>query len=334
MNPVRWGILSSAKIGLEQVIPAMARSPLCTVAAIASRDGAKVKKAAADLGIARAYDSYEALLDDPDIEAIYNPLPNHLHVPWSIKAAEKGKHVLCEKPLSLSVAEAEELLAVRDRAGVLIGEAFMVRHHPQWHRVRDLLRSGKIGDLRAIQALFSFYNDDGRDIRNRPDTGGGALYDIGVYPVVISRYLFGLEPVRVIATAEVDPVFGTDRLASVLLDFGIGQVSFTISTQALPHQRVQVLGTTGRIEVEIPFNAPSEQRTRIFVDSTGARDGSSATEQWIAETDQYRLQGEDFSRCIRSKEPLEFPLEDGLANMRVIEALFQSIRTDRWVAVA
>ncbi|MCB2102210.1 MAG: Gfo/Idh/MocA family oxidoreductase [Rhodobacterales bacterium] len=330
MKPVQWGVLSTAKIGLQQVIPALAASPLCALAAIASRDGDRAARAAADLGFARHYDSYEALLDDPEVEAVYNPLPNHLHVPWSIKAAEKGKHVLCEKPLSLTVAEAEELLAARDRTGVVVAEAFMVRHHPQWHRVRDLVGQGVIGDLRAVQAAFSYHNTDAANIRNRMETGGGALYDIGVYPVVVARYLFGAEPRRVVALVERDPDFGTDRLSSAILDFDGGQAQFTCSTRLVPFQRVQVLGTAGRIEVEIPFNAPAGGATRLFLDPTGARDGSSVTEEWIDPCDQYTLQGEAFARAVRGAAPLAHPLEDAVANMRVVEALFASAATGTW----
>ena len=253
---VRWGILSTANIGLKKVIPGMQQSPSTSVDAIASRDLAAAKLAAGALGIPRAYGSYEDLLADPEIDAIYNPLPNHLHVPWTIKAAEAGKHVLCEKPLSLTVAEAESLLAVRARTGVKIGEAFMIRSFPQWLRTRQLIAEGHIGQLRAIFGCFSYFNADPANIRNDATIGGGALMDIGCYLVHASRYAFAAEPTRVVGLIDRDPEMKIDRLTSAMMDFPAGQAIFTCSTQLVPCQRIQFLGTTGRIEIEIPFNAP------------------------------------------------------------------------------
>ena len=331
MEPVKWGIVSTAKIGLEHVVPAMARSPSLDIVAIASRDRPRAEAAAAKLGIARAYGSYEALFADTEVEAVYNPLPNHLHVPVSIEAAEAGKHVLCEKPIALTAAEAETLIAARDRAGVVIAEAFMVRHHPQWRRARALVREGAIGKLRAIQCAFSYYNDDPANIRNNADIGGGALYDIGVYPIVTARYLFGSEPRRVLGLIERDPSFGTDRLSTGLLDFADGQASFVCSTQLTPYQRVQVFGTEGRIEIEIPFNAPPDRPTRILLDDGTELGNRSAKEETFDAADQYRLQGEAFGRCLRDASAPEFPLEDSVLNMRVVDALFRSARENGWV---
>ena len=245
--------------------------------AIASRDLAKAREAAGALGIATAYGSYEELLADPEIDAIYNPLPNHLHVPWTIKAAEAGKHVLCEKPLSLTVAEAETLLAVRARTGVKIGEAFMIRSHPQWLRTRELLEAGRIGRLRSVLGAFSYFNDDPANIRNKVEYGGGALYDIGCYMIQASRYGFGQEPMRVVALIDRDPEMHIDRLTSAILDFPGGQAVFTCSTQLVPYQRVEFLGTQGRIEIEIPFNAPKDRPTRLFVDQDGDLLGGGTT---------------------------------------------------------
>ncbi len=331
VEPVRWGIVGTAKIGLETVVPAMAQSPFCDIVAIASRDRPRAEAAAAKLGIARAYGSYGALFADTEVEAVYNPLPNHLHIPVSIEAAEAGKHVLCEKPIALKAAEAETLIAARDRAGVVIAEAFMVRHHPQWRRARALVRNGAVGRLRAIQGAFSYYNDDPSNIRNKVDIGGGGLYDIGVYPIVTARYLFASEPRRVVGLIERDPTFGTDRLTSGLLDFADGQASFFCSTQLVAYQRVQVFGTEGRIEIEIPFNAPSDRPTRIFLDDGAEPGDRSANEEAFDVTDQYRLQGEAFSRCVREGSTLEFPLEDSVRNMRVVDALFRSARENRWI---
>ena len=262
MKPVVWGVLSTARIGLQHVVPAMLSSPLVEVRAIASRSLPAAQDAARSLGIAQAYGSYEALLADPEIEAIYNPLPNHLHVPMTLQAAAAGKHVLCEKPVALTAAEAQTLRAAS--AQVLIEEAFMVRHHPQWRRARELVRAGRIGELQAVQVFFSYYNDDPGNIRNQPGIGGGALYDIGCYAVLAGRYLFEAEPLRVVSLVDRDPRMGTDRLTSALLDFGGGrQLNFTVSTQSVRFQRVQVVGTLGRIELFIPFNAARGEQMTI-----------------------------------------------------------------------
>ncbi len=263
---VRWGVLGAANIARKKVVPAMQRGVWTEVIAIASRDRTKAERAAKELGIPKAYGSYEELLADPGVEAVYNPLPNHLHVPWSVKAAEAGKHVLCEKPLSLSLAEARGLLAVRDRANVRIQEAFMVRTAPQWLRAREIARSGRIGEMRAVTGFFSYFNRDAKDVRNVADWGGGGLMDIGCYPITTSRFMFGEEPRRVAALVERDPEFRTDRLTSAILEFPSGQSVFTCSTQLVPYQRMHFMGTKGRIEIEIPFNAPPDRPCRLFVD--------------------------------------------------------------------
>jgi predicted dehydrogenase len=312
MSKTRWGVLGCAKIAVTKVIPAMQKSTEVEVAAIASRDRAKAEKAAAHHGIPKAYGSYEELLADPDIDCVYNPLPNHLHVPWSIKAAEAGKHVLCEKPIGLSSAECRELMAARDRTRVKIGEAFMVRTHPQWLRARELVRSRAIGELRAMMCAFSYFNRDPANVRNVPEWGGGTLMDIGCYAVQTSRFIFESEPLHVAAAVERDPEFGVDRLTSGLLQFERGHAVFTCGTQVVPYQRVHLFGTTGRIEIEIPFNAPPDRPCRIFVE----QDGGLRTEE-LPVVDQYTIQAELFSKA----EP-PTPLEDSLANMQVIEAMF------------
>ncbi len=302
---VKWGVLGVASIATRKVIPGMQKGTWGEVAAIASRDPRKAEDAAHKLGIAKAYGSYEALLADPEIEAIYNPLPNHLHVPWSIKAAEAGKHVLCEKPLSLSVAEAKTLLVARDRCGVKIGEAFMVKTHPQWVRVYDLIRHGVIGELRAIVGLFSYFNRDAKNVRNVAELGGGGLMDIGCYPILASRWMFGAEPLRVWGIAEKDPEFGVDRLTSGMMEFPSGQAVFTCSTQMVPYQRMQFLGTKGRIEIEIPFNAPPDKPTRIFIDDGRDVFGGGIRTETIPICDQYTLQGDAFSRAIGAAKRLQ-----------------------------
>lgn len=329
MKKVVWGILSTAKIGTRKVIPAMQKSAWIDVRAIASRSETAARQAANELHIPRAYGSYEALLADPEIEAVYNPLPNHLHVPLTLRAVAAGKHVLCEKPIALTTEEAAEL---RTAAGkVHIMEAFMVRFHPQWERARELVRSGKIGEPRAVQVFFSYYNDDPANIRNHPGIGGGALYDIGCYGIVSGRFLFEAEPRRVVALVDRDPTFRTDRTTSALLDFGEGrQLSFTASTQCVLHQRVQILGTRGRIEIQIPFNAPQGKPARIFIDDGSTLDGKSITTEVLAPCDQYTLETEAFSRAVRGEIPLPYGLEDSLMNMRIIDALFRSEKSGRF----
>ena len=329
-NKLRWGVLSTAAIGLKKVIPAMQQGQHTRVVAIASRDLAKAQEAATALGIPNAYGSYEELLADPNIDAVDNPLPNHLHVPWTVKAAEAGKHVLCEKPFSLTVAEAESLLAVRSRTGVKIGEAFMIRSFPQWLRLRELLKQGRIGDLRSVVGVFSYFNIDPANIRNQVASGGGAVMDIGCYLIHASRYAFANEPTRVVALIERDPQMHTDRLTSAILDFSAGQSIFTCSTQLVPYQRVHFLGTRGRIEIEIPFNAPIDRPTRLFVDDGGDLSGKTITTETFPVCDQYTLQGDAFSKAILENTEVPVPLEDAIGNMAVIEAIFRSASSGQW----
>jgi len=330
---LRFGVLSTANIGLRKVIPAMQQGELTTVTAIASRDLAKAREAATKLGIPTAYGSYEELLADPNVDAIYNPLPNQLHVPWTTKAAEAGKHVLCEKPLSMTVAEAKTLLDVRARTGVKISEAFMIRSAPQWLRVRQLLDEGRIGELRAVTGVFSFFNIDPANIRNQVETGGGALYDIGCYCIHAARFAFGRQPRRVVALVDRDAQTGTDRLTSALLDFSAGHAVFTCSTQQIPCQKVQLLGSRGRIEVEIPFNTPSDRPTRLFIDSTGDLTFSGITMETFPTSDQYTLQGDAFARAVRDNTEVPVPLEDSIGNMAVIDAIFRSGKSGQWETV-
>lgn len=332
-NKVRWAVLGVAKIGVSKVIPAMQQGECSEVIAIASRELDRAQTAAAKLGIRKAFGSYEEALEDPEVEAIYNPLPNQLHVPWSIRAAEAGKHVLCEKPISTSVDECRSLIAARDRTGVKIGEAFMVRTHPQWLRARELVRSGEIGELRAVLAAFSYSNRDPANIRNRPDCFGGAIMDIGCYPIQIARYVFDAEPLTAAAQIERDPQFQTDRLSSALLGFPSGHAVFICSTQLAPYQRVQILGTSGRIDIEIPFNAPPDRKTRIFVDRTGDLSGSGIRVEEFPVCDQYTIQGDLFSRAVRGEGDVPTPLEDSIRNMAVIEAVFDSAGRGQTVPV-
>jgi len=324
---VRWGILSTARIGTEQVIPAMQLGQYCEMVAIASRDLDKAQAAAKRLGLPKAYGSYEELLADPDIDAIYNPLPNHLHVPWSIKALEAGKHVLCEKPIGLTAALGQELLdAAQKRPELKVMEAFMYRHHPQWQRARQLVAEGKIGDLRTIQSFFSYYNADPDNIRNQAEIGGGGLMDIGCYCISLSRFIFGSEPRRVCGIMEYDPQFQTDRLTSGILDFGRGTATFTCSTQLTPYQRVNIFGTEGRVEIEIPFNAPPDRPCKMW-----HQHGTETEEIVLDVCNQYTIQGDLFSQAVLNDTEVPTPLEDAVANMKAIEALVRSAQSGTWV---
>ena len=330
LEPVRWGVLGVANIAVTKAIPAMQRSEYSQVIAIASRSADKARGAGRSLAIPRTYGSYEALLQDPDVEAVYNPLPNHLHVPWTIRAAEAGKHVLCEKPIACSAREARELLAVRDRTGREIGEAFMVRTHPRWLEVRELATAGRIGDLKLVVAHFSYYHRDPKDIRSRVEWGGGVLLDIGCYPITLSRWLFDEEPEEVVAVLERDPELGIDRSASALLRFPSGQASFTCGGQLVPHQRVELFGTTGRIEVELPFNTPADVPSRIFLDDGSDLAGGGIQAVEFPAVDQYELQADRFSQAVRGQGTVPVPLEDAVCNMAVLDALFRSAETLRW----
>jgi len=330
VRKVKWGVIGVAKIATEKVIPAMQRGEVSQIAAIASRDPKKARAAADALGIPRAYGSYEDLLADADIEAIYNPLPNEGHVPWTLKALAAGKHVLCEKPIALDAEEARQLIDARNRAGKLVAEAFMVRFHPQWRRARELARDGTIGEAQAIQTFFSYRLLDPDNVRNRPP-GGGGLYDIGCYAILTARYIFGAEPRRVVATIDWDPKFKTDRLTSALLEFPGGrQLSFTVGTQSSLHQRVTIMGGEGRIEVMIPFNAPIDRPTEIVIDPGADLVGGGRRIETFPICDQYTLQGDAFSRAIVDEAKLEFGIEDAIANMRVIDALFRSAKSGAW----
>lgn len=326
MSKVRWGVLSTAHIGTATVIPAMQQGAYCEVTAIASRDRARGQSVAQQLGIPRSYGSYEELLADPDIDAVYIPLPNHLHVPWSIKALEAGKHVLCEKPIAPTAAEAQKLVdAAKQYPNLKVMEAFMYRFHPQWQQARQLVRDGSIGTLRTVQSFFSYYNDDPHNIRNIAEVGGGGMLDIGCYNVSLSRFIFGAEPRRVSAIVEYDPQLNTDRLDSGILDFGNGTSTFTCSTQLTPYQRVNIFGTEGRIEIEIPFNAPTTRPCKMWY-----QHGDTIDEILLDTCNQYTLQGDMFAQAVLNDTPVPTPLEDAIANMRVIDAVIRSSKSGGW----
>jgi predicted dehydrogenase len=326
---VKWGVISTANIGVQKVLPAMQLGELTSITAIASRNLEKAKETAQALRIPKYFGSYEELLRDDEIEAIYNPLPNHLHVPWTIKCMEAGKHVLCEKPIALTTKDAKKLIEVRDRTGVKAGEAFMVKTHPQWLRTLELIKKGEIGDLRAIHGYFSYFNRDPNNIRNILEIGGGSIWDIGCYPVTTSRFVFGEEPRRVISLIERDPEMKIDRLASVIMDFPSGHATFTSSTQLARYQKMIFFGTEQRIEIEIPFNAPPDRPCRIYID--GDLQGlEHAKAEEIPTCNQYTIQGEEFSKAVLGERDVPVPLEDALKNTAVLLAIFRSAQSNSW----
>ena len=330
MNKVRWGILSTANIATTKVIPAMQQGTYCEMTAIASRTLENARATATQLGIPRAYGSYEELLADPEIDAIYNPLPNHLHVPWSIKALQAGKHVLCEKPIALTAAEAQTLAdTARQYPHLKVMEAFMYRFHPQWERAQQLVQTGKIGTLRTIQSFFSYYLADPHNVRSRADSGGGGMLDIGCYTISLARFIFASEPERVFGIVEYDPQLKVDRLASGILDFGSGTSTFTCSTQLSPYQRVNIFGTEGRVEIEIPFNAPPDQPCKIWYQH--GEDTGDMEEILLDACNQYTIQGDMFSLAVLNGSPVPTPIADAVANMKVIDAILNSAKSGTWV---
>jgi predicted dehydrogenase len=332
MEKIRWGVLSTAKIGLKQVIPAMQLGNLSKVTAIASRSLDRAQVAASSLGIEKAYGSYEEILADPDVDAIYNPLPNNMHMEWTVKAMKAGKHVLCEKPLGLSVDEVEKMISARDQYGVKAGEAFMVKSNPQWIETRERVRRGEVGELRLVQGTFCYYNVDPENIRNIPELGGGGMWDIGCYCATMSRYLFEQEPVRLVSSLEFDPEMKTDRLGSVIMEFPSGQALFAVSTQVNAFQRMHILGTSGHLEVKIPFNAPND-RPCVVAQDRGSIMMDEITKHEYPVTDQYTLMGDDFSRAILEDGEVPVSLEDALNNTKVLTAIFESATQGKWVEI-
>ena len=326
MKKLNWGILSTAKIGIEKVIPAMQQGKLSEIVAIASRTHESAREAAKNLKIPKAFGSYQDLLDDTSIDAVYIPLPNHMHVPWTIKALAANKHVLCEKPIALTATEAKELLKETEKFPHLkVMEAFMYRHHPQWIQALELINGGGIGMVKTVHSFFSYYNDDPENIRNMVDIGGGGLMDIGCYCISLARLIFDEEPQRVFGKIEYDPGFETDRICSGILDFVQGTSTFTCSTQLVPYQRVNVFGTKGRIEIEIPFNAPPDKPCKILF-----QNNEKIEEIEIKICDQYTIQGDLFSLAVLNNEKVPTPIEDAVENMKVLEAVIQSAEKEEW----
>lgn len=331
VRKIRWGIISTADIGMKKVTPGIMRSPHSEVVALASRDAGKARAALDQLGLpdARAYGSYEELFADPGIDAVYNPLPNHLHVPMTLAAARAGKHVLCEKPIALTASEAETLREVPQ--GVHVAEAFMVRHHPQWHRAREIVRSGELGRVHLVRAIFAYHNVDPDNVRNNSGIGGGGIYDIGCYCVIAGRYLFEAEPRRVVALVDRDPSFGTDRLASVIADFGNGrQLTFACATQTSGRQSVEVFGDRASLEIVIPFNAPLGQPAALLVGHDAPHDRSLFRREIVDAVDQYTEEAEAFALAVLGEQPLDYGVEDAIQQARILDAIFRSERSGSW----
>lgn len=329
MKKLAWGILSTSKFAARATIPATQKSKYSEVVGIASRDKERAARLAAQLGIPKTYGSYEALLQDPGIDVVYNPLPNHLHVEWTLKALRAGKHVLCEKPIGLNCDDARRLEhAAEEFPKLKLMEAFMYRHHPQWKKVKELVGNGEIGEVKGIHSLYSYYNEDTSNIRNKADIGGGGMLDIGCYCVSLSRFVFGCEPGRVLGRIERDPNTGIDRFASGTLDFGSGVATFSCGTQLQPYQRVNILGTKGRIELEIPFNAPNDRPARIRLQR-----GGPVEDMQFEVCDQYTIQADLFAEAIINDTDVPTPISDGIANMKVIDAVFESADKNSWVNI-
>jgi predicted dehydrogenase len=334
MAKLRWGILSSSSFAVAHIIPALLQSDGLELRAVSSRDADTARQLAAKFGIARAYGSYQELIDDPEIDVVYIPLPNHLHVPWSIKAVEAGKHVLCEKPLAMNAGEVEELIAARDRSGMLVQEAFVIRHHPQWRRVRELVREGRIGALKGAQGWLSYRMEDPDNFRNKPEMGGGGLVDIGVYPMVTARYIFEDEPSRVFAAIRRDAETGVDCLVSAILDFPAGQACFTCSTELAVQQHMAFFGSHGRIELADPFAQAPDRKAQILIGGDrGIWDDAVESQESFEPLNMYINQAEEFCQAVHNGT-LEFPLEDALANRRILDTLFHSGKSGAWETVA
>lgn len=328
MKTIRWGVIGVSTHYHLRCSNGLKSARGLEMAAIASRDRKRAQEAAREYGMSAAYGSYDELLADGNIDAVYIPLPNHMHLEWIKRSADAGKHILCEKPLALSAAEVEEAISYTRAKGVLLMEAFMYRLHPQWVRARELVSIGEIGNVSALQSHFFYNNRDPKNIRNQMETGGGAIRDIGCYTVSSARFLLGREPKRVLGLLRHDPDFGTDNLGSGMLDFGDVQASFVVGTQTYSHQKVQVFGSGGTLRVELPFNAYTDVPLAVTLE-TGI--GHRTIETGPA--DQYRIEFELFSDAVRGESDPPIPLEDALANQRVLDAIFKSAETGSWHGV-
>ncbi len=339
MNVVNWGVLGAANIALVRTLPAMKDAPSARLLAIASRDLEKAKSAAQGLNIPRAYGSYADLLSDDEIEAVYIPLANHLHFEWCVRALEAGKHVLCEKPLCLTSAEVVELCRVRDATRFHIEEAFIFRNHPQWAEIRRLVRENVIGAVRAVHGTMALQIHDPKNVRNNPDAGGGALYDLGSYIIAACSVIFGRAPLRVVAALDFDPVFKIDRLSTIMLDYGEGHATFTVGMQSGPsvggtHQQFSILGTNGWLRCDSPYAQRQPRESHIFLGDHTAAGSYESSSLVFPAVNQYTLQMERFSRLVLGENVPRWPIEDSVTTLRVIEAAFESARRQEWRSLA
>lgn len=332
MKKLKWGVLSTAKIAREKVIPAMQSSELFEIYGIASRSKERAETHAKALGIPKSYGSYEELINDPEIDVVYNPLPNDLHVPYTLQCIEAGKHVLCEKPLALNSEEIYDLIKARDKHGVKVGEAFMVASSRQWIKARELVQKGYLGKIKAVNGFFSYYNVNKDNIRNIPENGGGGIWDIGCYPVFTSRFVLGKEPGRVVSMLEYDPKFRTDKLGSVLMDYHGIQMTFTVSTQLVPYQRMLFFGEEKILEVRIPFNAPSDKSNEIYIHDGKFLEPDPEVIS-LPLSNQYTEQAKDFSNAILNDTEVPVSLENTRENTKVLQAIFESDKQEKWIDV-
>ena len=330
---INWGILSSAKIGWEHVIPAILKSKNSKLVAIASRNTLRAKKLAQKFKIDKSYGSYQELYKDQEIDVIYNPLPNHLHIKSSIEACKNKKNILLEKPISLKATDIDPLMKYASENKVVIKEAFMVRHHPQWQWVKKYIKSGKLGSISSISTVFSYINKNPKNIRNIKKFGGGAIYDIGCYPTVISRFLLDKEPKRVVGLAKNDKKFKTDILSSVVLDFGEIYSSFIVATQSTFSQQVTILGTKKTLIVENPFNAIATKPTTVVIYNGKSIYRKENTIKVFPAADQYEHQVTKFSNELLNKTKADYDLKDAKKNMKVLDAIFASIKKNKWIKI-
>jgi predicted dehydrogenase len=327
---LRFGILSTAKIGRELVVPAIQDAENCVVTAIASRDLSRAREMADRFSVPHAFGSYEDMLASDAIDAVYIPLPTSQHIEWTIKAANAGKHVLCEKPMALKASEIDAVIEARDRNKVLISEAFMVTYSPVWHKVRSLLKEGAIGTLKHVQGAFTYYNRDAGNMRNKPELGGGGLPDIGVYPTISTRFVTGKEPLRVQADTDRDPEFGTDIYSSVRADFGDFELSFYISTQLAARQIMVFHGDKGFIEVKSPFNADRYGAEELELTN---QNHSQSQLFRFQDARQYKLEAEAFSRAAKGEAQEIVSLESSVNNQKLIDAIYRASEMDGWEPV-
>lgn len=328
MKRIKLGVLGVSNHFVKRVMLPLCELEKVELFAIASRSEQRAAETAHTFNVRKAYGSYEALINDTEVDAVYIPLPNHMHAQWIKLAAAAGKHILCEKPLCMNAAEAVEVVEFCQKKGVVLMEAFMYKYHPQWQKVRDIIRTNNIGKVQYINTSFSYNNPSATNIRNIKDFGGGGLRDIGCYGISVPRFLLGKEPVRVVSLLTNHPEFGTDMLTTAILDFGTARATFNVSTCANAFQKVDIVATAGRVTVHLPFNAYNDVICRITVDSAiGTR------EILIDPVDQYGLMINEFAELINQHEMVSSGEDDAILNQKVLDAVLKSSQTNAWELV-